>query len=97
MPIATGPVGSIPRPQQLIRAAYDHEAGKIATSDYDAILSESQRDTIAQFEATGSPVISDGEQGKASFATYPLQGLSTLAPDGVVIPFVVGTPGSCRG
>jgi 5-methyltetrahydropteroyltriglutamate--homocysteine methyltransferase len=34
--------------------------------------------------------LSDGEQGKPSFATYPLAGLTTLAPDGVVIPFADG-------
>jgi 5-methyltetrahydropteroyltriglutamate--homocysteine methyltransferase len=44
----------------------------------------------SKFEATGSPVITDGEQGKPSFATYPLHGLQTLAPDGVVIPFADG-------
>jgi 5-methyltetrahydropteroyltriglutamate--homocysteine methyltransferase len=53
---------------------------------YDAAV----RDTIAQFEATGSPVITDGEQTKPSFATYPLAGLSNLASDGVVIPFADG-------
>jgi 5-methyltetrahydropteroyltriglutamate--homocysteine methyltransferase len=35
-------------------------------------------------------VISDGEQRKPSFATYPLDGLDGLAPDGVVIPFEDG-------
>jgi 5-methyltetrahydropteroyltriglutamate--homocysteine methyltransferase len=35
-------------------------------------------------------MISDGEQAKASFATYPLTGLKNLAPDGVVIPFADG-------
>ncbi len=48
------------------------------------------RETIEQFEATGSPVITDGEQSKPSFATYPLAGLQALAPDGVVIPFADG-------
>ncbi len=47
------------------------------------------RDTIERLEQTGSPVISDGEQTKPSFATYPLAGLA-LAPDGVVIPFADG-------
>jgi 5-methyltetrahydropteroyltriglutamate--homocysteine methyltransferase len=41
-------------------------------------------------EATGSPIITDGEQSKSSFATYPLEGLANLAPDGVVIPFADG-------
>ncbi len=48
------------------------------------------RDTIRRFEETGSPVITDGEQTKSSFATYPLEGIANLAPDGVVIPFEDG-------
>jgi 5-methyltetrahydropteroyltriglutamate--homocysteine methyltransferase len=35
-------------------------------------------------------VITDGEQTKPSFATYPLSGLTNLSPDGVVIPFKDG-------
>jgi 5-methyltetrahydropteroyltriglutamate--homocysteine methyltransferase len=45
------------------------------------------RDTISHLEQTGSPVITDGEQSKSSFASYPLAGLSNLAPDGLVYPF----------
>src|SRR5580700_2889032 len=48
------------------------------------------RDTIRLFEETGSPVITDGEQTKSSFATYPLERVSNVAPDGVVIPFEDG-------
>src|SRR5207253_2787240 len=51
---------------------------------------EGVRDTIRRFEATESPVITDGEQAKPSFATYPIHGLSNLAPDGVTIPFADG-------
>jgi 5-methyltetrahydropteroyltriglutamate--homocysteine methyltransferase len=40
------------------------------------------RETIEQLEATGSPMITDGEQGKPSFATYPLAGLAGLARTG---------------
>ncbi len=90
MPIATEPFGSIPRPLRLIQATRDLEAGGISASEYDVILDESIRDTIERFEATGSPVITDGEQGKPSFATYPIHGLRTLAPDGVTIPFADG-------
>jgi 5-methyltetrahydropteroyltriglutamate--homocysteine methyltransferase len=45
---------------------------------------------ISRLEATGSPVITDGEQTKPSFATYPLVGLENLAADGVTIPFADG-------
>ncbi len=45
---------------------------------------------MQRFEQTGSPVLTDGEQTKPSFATYPLSGLHNLASDGVVIPFCDG-------
>ena len=56
----------------------------------DVAYSEALRDTIDRLEQTGSPVLTDGEQSKPSFATYPLSGLENLAPDGVVIPFADG-------
>jgi len=88
--IPTEPIGSIPRPSRLSEAGRDLAAGRITASDYDVIAEEVVRETIGQLEATGSPVITDGEQGKPSFATYPLAGLTALAPDGVVIPFADG-------
>jgi 5-methyltetrahydropteroyltriglutamate--homocysteine methyltransferase len=54
------------------------------------LFDEAVRDTIARFEETGSPVITDGEQRKPSFVTYPIAGLEGLAGDGVVIPFADG-------
>lgn len=45
---------------------------------------------MRRFEETGSTVVTDGEQGKPSFVTYPLAGSATLEPDGVVIPFADG-------
>lgn len=90
MPIPTEPIGSVPRPQRLIEAAQDLGTGRLAADSYDRLLDEVVRETIEQFEATGSPVISDGEQGKPSFATYPVHGLENLAPEGVVIPFADG-------
>ena len=35
-------------------------------------------------------IITDGEQSKESFVTYPLQGLENLAPDGIPITFADG-------
>ena len=86
----TEPIGSIPRPAQLIGAGQDLAAGRITASDYARVADAAVRETIEDFEATGSSVITDGEQGKPSFATYPLAGLAALAPDGVVIPFADG-------
>jgi 5-methyltetrahydropteroyltriglutamate--homocysteine methyltransferase len=68
----------------------DLASGRISTAQFQATEDQALRDTISRFEATGSPVITDGEQTKSSFATYPLYGLTNLAPDGVVIPFADG-------
>ncbi len=90
MQIPTEPIGSIPRPPQLLTAIADFQAGKLAREELDRTHTEALRDTIQRFEATGSPVISDGEQSKPSFATYPLLGLDNIAPDGVEITFADG-------
>src|SRR3954467_609999 len=88
MTIETEPIGSIPRPPSLIEA--------LATTDgvdprLDSLYEATIRDTIQRFEATGSPVITDGEQGKYhNFWTYCVQGLPHTAPDGFRIPFSAG-------
>jgi 5-methyltetrahydropteroyltriglutamate--homocysteine methyltransferase len=86
----TEPIGSIPRPPALIQAIADCEAGRTSRSALNDEYVSALRDTIARFAATGSPIITDGEQTKPSFATYPLSGLKNLAPDGAVIPFADG-------
>ena len=86
--IPTEPIGSIPRPRDLIEsvAQGDSEDPELAPR-YEAAI----RDTIERFEATGSPVITDGEQRKYSnFATYSVQGLPNTAPDGFTIAFSDG-------
>jgi len=88
--IPTEPVGSIPRPSELIEGVRAAAAGRISPAELETLYAKAVQDTVASFEATGSPVITDGEQRKPSFATYPLDGLEGLAPDGVVIPFEDG-------
>jgi len=86
----TEPIGSIPRPLSLIQAMTAFQAGEMKREELDVAYDRALRDTIKRFEQTGSPVITDGEQTKPSFATYPLSGLDNLEPDGVVIPFADG-------
>jgi 5-methyltetrahydropteroyltriglutamate--homocysteine methyltransferase len=86
----TEPIGSIPRPLSLIKAMQAFQSGAINQAALDAEFAAALKDTIARLEQTGSPVISDGEQTKPSFATYPLSGIAHLAPDGAVIPFADG-------
>jgi len=90
MPIPTEPIGSIPRPPELIEGMQQFAAGRITQDKLASLYDRATRDTIQRFEATGSPVISDGEQTKPSFVTYPIHGLETLAPGGVTIPFADG-------
>jgi 5-methyltetrahydropteroyltriglutamate--homocysteine methyltransferase len=90
MPIPTEPIGSIPRPADLVAALADKQAGRMSVERFDQIAAHALRDTIRCFEETGSPIITDGEQTKSSFATYPLDGATGLALDGVVVPFEDG-------
>lgn len=89
--IPTEPIGSIPRPEALIEAFKACAAGQLSEEDLAALADEAVGDTVKRFEATGSPVISDGEQTKYhSFATYAVHGLPNFAPDGFTLPFVDG-------
>lgn len=89
MTMPTEPIGSIPRPIRLIEAVRKRGDGDDPALDvlYEAAI----RDTVERFEATGSPVITDGEQRKyQNFWTYSVHGLRNTAPDGFKIPFSAG-------
>ena len=90
MKILTEPIGSIPRPKDLTDALQSFALKQINESELSKLIDEALKDTIKRFEETGSPVITDGEQSKPSFATYPISGLENLSPDGVLIPFADG-------
>jgi 5-methyltetrahydropteroyltriglutamate--homocysteine methyltransferase len=86
MRIPSEPIGSIPRSPELIAAITSQTNG----ADLQKLYETAVKDTIKALEETGSPVISDGEQTKSSFATYPLEGLTKLAPEGMRIDFEDG-------
>jgi 5-methyltetrahydropteroyltriglutamate--homocysteine methyltransferase len=89
MKIPTEPIGSIPRPVELIEAIA--AAGDFSDPSLDPLYEAAICDTIKQFEATGSPVITDGEQRKYhNFLTYPVHGLPNTAPEGFKIHFSGG-------
>ena len=89
MTIPTEPIGSIPRPLPLIDAVASH--GDADAPALYPLYEEAIRDTVERFEATGSPVITDGEQRKYhNFWTYCVHGLPNTAPDGFKIPFTAG-------
>ena len=90
MKISTEPIGSIPRSGSLIDAMGNHAAGNLNAAEMDNLFKEATQTIIRKFEESGSEIITDGEQTKSSFVTYPLEGLTQLASDGVVIPFADG-------
>ena len=79
--IPTEPVGSLPRPQKLQEAYIDYDHGRIQLAQLEALQEDAARDSITRYEATGSPIVSDGEQRWSSFATYPVT--DTLAGTGL--------------
>jgi 5-methyltetrahydropteroyltriglutamate--homocysteine methyltransferase len=88
MVIPTEPIGSIPRPLSLIELVRSTDS---TDPKLDPYYEEAIRDTIERFEATGSPVITDGEQRKYhNFWTYSVDGLPNISPDGFKIPFAAG-------
>jgi 5-methyltetrahydropteroyltriglutamate--homocysteine methyltransferase len=88
MSIPTEPIGSIPRPLKLLDAIKRYGGSH---PSLEPLYDEAVRETIEQFEATGSPVITDGEQRKYhNFATYCVEGLPNTAPDGFKLPFAAG-------
>jgi 5-methyltetrahydropteroyltriglutamate--homocysteine methyltransferase len=88
MLIPTEPIGSIPRPPELVEALASHDG---ADPGLEPLYAEAIRDTVERFVATGSPVITDGEQRKYhNFWTYCVHGLPNTGKDGFRIPFSAG-------
>ena len=81
MPIPTELVGSLPRPMSLQEAYADYDEGKISFDDLQTAQDAAAEDSIKRLEATGEPIVTDGEQRESSFATYNLT--DTLAGTGL--------------
>jgi len=79
--IPTEPVGSLPRPAKLQAAYAGYDAGKITREELEVEQDAAAKDSITRGEATGAPIISDGEQRWSSFATYAIT--DTLAGTGL--------------
>ncbi|MGI8535135.1 MAG: 5-methyltetrahydropteroyltriglutamate--homocysteine methyltransferase [Mycobacteriales bacterium] len=81
MPIPTENVGSLPRPQKLQEAIAAYDKGEITKEQLTAEQDAAAKDSVERMEATGTSIVSDGEQRASSFATYPLA--DTLAGTGL--------------
>ena len=86
--IPTEPIGSLPRTPQLLAALAQRGPEDPAL---EPLYEEAIRDSVENLEATGSPVVTDGEQRKYhNFWTYSVHGLPNTSPDGFRIPFSAG-------
>jgi hypothetical protein len=74
MRIPTEPIGSIPPVQEFLAALHAHASGKMSDRQFHVAEETAIRERIRCLEETGFPVITDGEQTKPSFLTYPLAG-----------------------
>jgi methionine synthase II (cobalamin-independent) len=79
--IPTEQVGSLPRPSWLQQAYAQYDAGEITREQLETEQDKAVKDSIEHLEATGAPIISDGEQRWSSFATYAIA--DTLAGTGL--------------
>jgi methionine synthase II (cobalamin-independent) len=79
--IPTEPVGSLPRPAKLQETYARYDAGEASREELEADQDAAIRDSIDRGQATGAPIISDGEQRWSSFATYAIT--DTLAGTGL--------------
>lgn len=64
------PVDSVPRPKELQKAQAAFSRESISLDELEALYDAAVKETVEQFEATGSPAVSDGET-KTSFAAWP--------------------------
>jgi methionine synthase II (cobalamin-independent) len=80
----------LPRPSWLQEAYAQYDAGAITRDQLETEQDKAVKDSIEHQEATGTPIISDGEQRWSSFATYALA--DTLAGTGLA-DHLAGTGG----
>jgi methionine synthase II (cobalamin-independent) len=74
MNIPTEPIGSIPRPLELLEAMTLYRKMTLYSNSHpclESLYDKAVRDTIEQFEATGSPVVTAGEQRKYPRIEHP--------------------------
>ncbi|CAF0872831.1 unnamed protein product [Adineta steineri] len=65
-------IGSVPRPDELIAALRSYRYGRMGRERLNDFYTRAVQTTIEELEATGSKIITDGEQTKPSFLIYPI-------------------------
>src|SRR5438067_10529160 len=87
-------VGSLLRPEYLVRARTQFEAGEMAPAAYKVIEDRAVDQVIALQEGAGLDVVSDGELRRHTFIDQLLEAVEGLTPDPqpehIPVPFYGG-------
>jgi 5-methyltetrahydropteroyltriglutamate--homocysteine methyltransferase len=69
--ILTTHVGSLPRPQDVVDCLFAEDRGEpLEPQQFDSTLRAAVHDVVARQHEMGVDIVSDGEMGKISYATY---------------------------
>src|ERR1700735_5150260 len=69
--ILTTHVGSLPRPQEVVDLLFAQDRGETGDAKkFDATIRSAVADAIGKQARAGVDIVSDGEMGKISYATY---------------------------
>jgi 5-methyltetrahydropteroyltriglutamate--homocysteine methyltransferase len=89
-PFRADHVGSLLRPQRLLKAREDFEAGRLPADELREIEDDAIRDVVRMQEEVGLQSATDGEFRRASWHMdfiYSLDGVSTAPPGDIVVQF----------
>jgi 5-methyltetrahydropteroyltriglutamate--homocysteine methyltransferase len=74
--VRTTHVGSLPRPESLVRLMYAHQEGDGDPAELEAAVTDAVHDVVAMQHGAGIDIVSDGEMGKPGFVNYVRERLS---------------------
>ncbi len=79
--ILTTHVGSLPRPQEVVDILFAQDRGEaVDAKKFDATIRRAVVDAVNKQAAAGIDIVSDGEMGKISYATYIRHRLTGFEP-----------------
>jgi len=79
--ILTTHVGSLPRPQEVVDLLFAQDRGEaVDAKQFDATIRNAVADAVAKQAKAGLDLVSDGEMGKISYATYIRHRLTGFEP-----------------
>ena len=79
--ILTTHVGSLPRPQEVVDLLFAQDRGEaVDPKKFDATIGTAVADAVAKQVQAGLDIVSDGEMGKISYATYIRHRLTGFEP-----------------